>query len=51
MGKGDFIQHLADSLKDQLNKHKKDISRFTLDGYVSDAMGKSFQDFKINSKS
>jgi hypothetical protein len=49
-GKGDFIQHLFDSLKDILCKKKQDIAEHSLDGYLSDAVGKCFTDYPLPDK-
>lgn len=49
-GKGDFIQHLYDSLRDKLSQKKHEISEHSLDGYISDAIGKCFNDFLLPDK-
>lgn len=41
-GKGDFIQALIDSLKDELSKPKHQISEHTLERFLSDAISQSF---------
>lgn len=48
MGKGDFIQQLVDTLKEEMVKPKHLVYEHTLDGYISDAISKSFQDFRID---
>ena len=49
-GKGDFIQHLYDSLREKLSQKKHEINEHSLDGYISDAIGKSFSDFVLPDK-
>ncbi len=49
-GKGDFIQHLYDSLKEKLSQKKHEISEHSLDGYISDSIGKCFGDFVLPDK-
>lgn len=41
-GKGDFVQQLYDSLREKLSQKKYDINEHSLDGYISDAIGKCF---------
>jgi len=50
MGKGDFIQNLMDTLKEVMGTAKHLVYEHTLDGYISDALSKSFQDFRIDIK-
>ena len=49
-GKGDFIQHLYDSLREKLSHKKYEINEHSLDGYISDAIGKCFTDFRLPDK-
>lgn len=49
-GKGDFVQHLYDSLKEKLSQKKYEINEHSLDGYISDAIGKCFTDFLLADK-
>jgi hypothetical protein len=46
-GKGDFIQHLYDTLKEKLSLKKQEITEHSLDGYIYDAIGKCFTDFPL----
>ena len=46
-GKGDFIQHLFDSLREKLSHKKQEITEHSLDGYLSDAIGKCFTDYPL----
>lgn len=46
-GKGDFIQHIFDNLKDELNKQKHEIYEHNLDGYITDGINKCFIDYQI----
>lgn len=46
-GKGDFIQQLYDNLHEILSKKHSHVSEHTLNGYISDAISKCFQDFKL----
>lgn len=46
-GKGDFIQHLYDNLKDKLSLKKQEVTEHSLDGYISDAILKCCADFKM----
>jgi hypothetical protein len=49
-GKGDFIQHLYESLRETLGHRKHEINEHALDGYISDSIGKCFQDFMLADK-
>jgi gamma-tubulin complex component 3 len=46
-GKGDFIQHLYDTLREKLSLKKQEITEHSLDGYISDAIVKCFNDFAL----
>jgi hypothetical protein len=50
MGKGDFIQHLFDNMKEELSKQKHQIYEHSLDGYISEGLHKCFGDFKMDAK-
>ena len=49
-GKGDFIQQLYDSLREKLSQKKHEVNEHSLDGYISDAIGKCFNDFELPNK-
>ena len=49
-GKGDFIQHIFDSLRDELSQKKQAITEISLDGYINDAIEKCFTDYMLPDK-
>ena len=50
MGKGDFVQHLVDTLvaNGELERPKHQVYELNLDSYIAEAINKCFQDYEMD---